>query len=320
MGETAIEWADYTFNPWIGCEKVSAGCKHCYAERDTSNRVSTARGLPLWGPSSTRRRTSEANWREPLLWNKQAKALRAICEREAIPFVRPRVFCASLADVFEDRPELATWRTDLFNLIERCDELDWLLVTKRPENVREMVPFLWSGSNDFARSVGTWPKHVWLGTTVEDRKALTRIDDLRNAPAVVRFLSIEPLLEDLGTLDLRGISWVIVGGESGPKARPMLPAWVRSIRGQCRAAGVPFFFKQWGEWSPIMPSAYRREDVALWNERTDKSWVYLRDLELDRREAWDEHEHGDVRMYKVGKKAAGRTLDERTWDEVPHGS
>jgi protein gp37 len=113
------------------------------------------------------------------------------------------------------------------------------------------------------------------------------------------------------------IHWVIVGGESGTNARPMHPDWVRSIRDQCVAAGVPFFFKQWGEWTPDTPNGYRLENVALWNYKDADEWIYLRDLQPDRRENWNEHEVGDVRMYKVGKKNAGRVLDGRTWDEVP---
>jgi protein gp37 len=131
-------------------------------------------------------------------------------------------------------------------------------------------------------------------------------------------LSIEPLLEDLGTLDLDGIHWVIVGGESGNGARPMHPDWARSIRDQCVEAKVPFFFKQWGSWGPMTSDgSYRLQDVALSNEQESKDWIYLEDLEEDRRENWDEAQHGDVRMYRQKKKAAGRFLDGRTWDEMP---
>lgn len=352
MGDsTTIEWVGEngkTFNPWIGCEKISAGCKNCYASVDTYARVSASRGLPLWGSGSTRHRTSTANWKKPLAWNKRAKMSREITEHllrtegRALPHDRPRVFCASLADVFEGgRPELDAWRADLWRLIEQCDELDWLLLTKQPENVRKMVPWEWIGrgaceeckgngyafgealcghcpgcnGEDFARAP-KWPSYVWLGTTVENQAmADERIPHLLRVPASVRFVSIEPLL---GPVDLTAtpagdvlcrcagcmtmtpdarISWVIVGGESGPGARPMHPDWVRSIRDQCVAAGVPFFFKQWGEW-------VQEEQAPIDTVLPSTSYTFPK-LKGD--------------FWKAGKKAAGRELDGRSWDEVPNG-
>lgn len=217
MGKnTNIEWCNHTWNPWVGCTKVSPGCAHCYAES-----LSKRTGLAVWGDNGTRRVTSDANWRNPLKWAKDA-AKRG---------VREQVFCASLADVFEDRDDLAAPRHRLWNLIfETYDSLDWLLLTKRPENF-DMLPLQF------------WDR-VWLGTSVENHTAKTRIEHLRKAHAAVRFLSVEPLLEDLGTINLDGINWVIVGGESGAGARPMEEAWVRSIRDQCVEASVPFFYKQ----------------------------------------------------------------------------
>lgn len=270
MGENSkIEWCHHTFNPWIGCTKVSDGCANCYAEEMMDHRY----GRAQWGPGGTRVRTSDTNWKKPLLWDRAAAAAGE----------RHRVFCASLADVFEDRPELETWRYDLFFLIEKTPHLDWLLLTKRPENVVESInPTMLALPN------------VWIGTSVENQEqADKRIPELLKIPAAVRFLSMEPLL---GPVDLSlrwdrlefvpGIHWVIVGGESGRNARPMHPDWARGLRDQCQAAGVPFLMKQWGEWTPENNTPTRAE-----------------------RHSWG--------LYRVGKHAAGRSLDGRTWDEFP---
>jgi protein gp37 len=227
VGEhTEIAWTDHTFNPWWGCFKVSAGCTNCYAET-FSKRV----GQHIWGPPATtpRRLFGEKHWAEPLKWNLAA-------EREG---VRKRVFCASMADVFEDHPMLSPEREKLWALIERTPMLDWQLLTKRPENILTMVPYDWQE--------GT-PDNVWLGTSVENQEqAEIRISWLLTAPASVLFLSCEPLLGDVDlTPWLGGINWVIAGGESGPKHRPFDPGWARSLRDQCTAAGVPYFFKQVG--------------------------------------------------------------------------
>jgi len=248
MGDTTeISWADKTFNPWTGCTKVSPACTHCYAE-SWAKRT----GIVKWGDSAERRRTSESNWKDPIKWNRVAM----------ISGERKRVFCASLADVFEDREELKPWRKELFELIGATPMLDWLLLTKRPENIlRMMGESCPRGSSHGLRS------HLFLGTTVESQDQARRIDYLVNCRpwARVLFLSVEPML---GPLDLfpwlhapdetfghdynLGIDWVICGGESGGHARPMNPAWATSLRDQCVDAGVPFHFKQWGEWSPVV--------------------------------------------------------------------
>lgn len=173
MGEhTAISWTDHTFNPWTGCARVSPGCQNCYAEGWAKRS-----GLVEWGVNGTRRVTSDANWRKPLKWNRDAEAAGS-------PAL---VFCASLADVFEDRPELDEPRGHLFELIGHTPHLIWQLLTKRPQNVMRMVPY-----GDTAR---TWPANVWIGTTVEDQqRAHERIPHLLEVPAPVRFLSCEPLL------------------------------------------------------------------------------------------------------------------------------
>lgn len=246
MGITTIEWTatidpdgtvhpGYTFNPWLGCTKVSDGCKHCYAESLMDHRY----GKVKWGPTGQRQRTSAANWRKPLQWNRQAEAQVSAGGR------RPRVFCASLADVFEDNLQLVEWRDELFTMIEKTPYLDWLLLTKRPHRIMEDVPAAWR----------RWfPDNVWLGTSIENQEAADqRIPELLSVPAKVRFLSCEPLL---GEVSLRRwappsagwapspIHWVIVGAESGHGARPMNLDWARSLRDQCQAASVSFFFKQ----------------------------------------------------------------------------
>lgn len=278
MENSKIEWVatvnpdgtvspGHTFNPVIGCMKVSDGCKHCYAEALMDKRYNRAQ----WGPNTRRIRTSSSNWKKPLQWNANAKASGQ----------RAKVFCASLSDVFEDHPDWVQPRADLFSLIAETPHLDWLLLTKRPENINRMVAdyagdCAWLGWN------GGYPRtNIWIGTSVENQEqAEKRIPHLLNVEAPVKFLSCEPLLgpvklwdyiefdnrlDGIGivhdyrwqpsTLDspgesvgcsYPGISWVIVGGESGQKARPMQLAWARSLRDQCQAAGVSYFCKQLG--------------------------------------------------------------------------
>ncbi|MET4594774.1 MULTISPECIES: phage Gp37/Gp68 family protein [unclassified Sphingomonas] len=258
---SAIEWTNHTFNPWIGCTKVGPGCDHCYAEALAGSRL----GVP-WGPGAPRRRTGDANWKQPRRWNRRAAAAGA----------RERVFCASLADVFDNEVDPA-WRVDLFRLIVETPHLDWLLVTKRVGNASKM-----------ASAAGGWPANVWLGATIVDQAEADR--DLPKLLAVdgprFRFLSMEPLLEPVAfdPCDLSALDWVIVGGESGPSARPMHPDWARSMRDQCAVAFVPFLFKQWGE------------------------------------NAWAERVEGDpstLTAYRAGKKYAGRLLDGVTHDGLP---
>lgn len=244
--ETKIEWCHHTFNPWRGCTKVSAGCTHCYAETMSKRNPKT---LGVWGDSGTRVVASEAMWREPLKWDKAAVKAGE----------RRRVFCASLADWLEDRPELVAPRVRLYHLIEQTKNLDWLLLTKRIENYQRFqggdgVPRSWTES---VRS------NVWLGVSVENQAAADeRISLLKQTPAAVRFLSVEPLLGpvrlpfrygddpyhgDYGqSLIHQAIDWVIVGGESGPGARPCNVEWIRSIVRQCSDTDVACFVKQLG--------------------------------------------------------------------------
>lgn len=300
-----ISWTDNTFNPWMGCTKVSPACQHCYAERDMDHRY----GQVTWGPNGSRVKTAEANWRKPLRWNREAASSGS----------RLYVFCASLADVFEDwkgpivnaaghtlyrmpdgqyvslesgqffldSREAATMddlRRDLFALIDATPNLDWLLLTKRPENVERM----WFGHT----STGFRPCHrsnVILGTSIENQewtdKRLPLLHAAKRSGLVGRtFVSAEPLVGPImlhGEQDGKvfrhlggdGIDWVITGGESGPNARACNPEWFRSLRDQAEAAGVPFHFKQWGEF--------------------------------------------DVNENRVGVKVAGRVLDGQTHDGLP---
>ncbi|KFX64221.1 phage Gp37Gp68 [Burkholderia sp. K24] len=294
-----IEWTDHTFNPWEGCQKVGPGCDRCYAEARNA-RFSGGTAIN-WGPGAPRRRTSPANWRKPLAWN---AAHREFFEAHGR---RQRVFCASLADVFDSAVD-PVWRRDLFDLIELTPNLNWLLLTKRIGNVFEMVAR--ARSHDWLAG----RDNVWLGATIVNQEEADRdIPKLLVVPARLRFLSLEPLL---GPVDLEsipwgghrvsvlqgwnspdhGLHWIIAGGESGRDARPMHPDWTRSLRDQCAAAGVPFLFKQWGEWVPMMGHI---EGVSVHG---------LKFIHLD----------GTI-MGRAGKKAAGRCLDGRTHDEFPQG-
>ena len=222
--ETGISWTDHTFNPWWGCEKVSPACDSCYAE-STANRY----GPKVWGKDAPRRFFGDKHWNEPIGWDKKAS-------KEG---VRRRVFCASMADVFEDRRELDKARLLLWDVIEATPDLDWLLLSKRPENFRAMLPPSWM----------ILPRlNVWLGVTAENqRRADERIPLLLKTPAVVRFVSAEPLLEPVNFSRFRdGLDWVIVGGESGPGCRPMEVKWATDILHQSRAMGFAYFMKQLG--------------------------------------------------------------------------
>ncbi len=224
--KTGIKWTDSTFNPWCGCAKVSAGCDNCYAEA-----LDHRTGGAHWGPKAQPRLMSESNWQAPLRWQRSAERAGK----------RHKVFCGSMCD-WCDKNAPAGQLERLWALIRQTPDLDWQLLTKRATLLRDCLPPGFSSH--------TYP-NVWLGVTVENKaQGLPRVEILRQIPAAVRFLSIEPLLEDLGTIDLTGIDWVICGGESGPGARPMQPAWVRSIRDQCLRQRVMFFFKQWGAWTP----------------------------------------------------------------------
>jgi protein gp37 len=355
---TEIAWCDSTFNPWIGCTKVGPGCDNCYAELLDKNRFSVAFS-PLvdgqrlqeihWGHGAARHRTKL--WSNPPKWNttpfyqclacgnrfalkKQGEVTCDKCGGDRVKGVRRRVFCASLADVFDNEVEPA-WRADLLMLIRATPNLDWLLLTKRIGNVTRLLQEAqdllraqdrldgWDWLNDWTS--GSSPANVWLGATIVNQEEADRdVPKLLATPARVRFLSMEPLLGPVSSrrewldgtyqgaeyADFFGgkhhrieygprLSWVIAGGESGPHARPMHPDWDRSLRDQCAAAGVPFLFKQWGEWAPW---ARVPEDTSRLRAGDSFSWL------PDGRGAWS---------YRVGKKAAGRLLDGVTHDAFP---
>lgn len=220
-----IEWCHHTFNPWVGCTKVSPACDHCYAEGWAKRS-----GMVQWG-NHPRRRTSSATWAKPFKWNREADALG----------LRYRVFCASLADWLDNQaPD--SWRADLAEVIEETPHLDWLLLTKRPQNWQKHSP--WHDDDV--------PGNVWLGLTAENQEEFDRRwPHIANVPATVHFVSYEPAL---GPLTIRNAypvpDWIIAGGESGPGHRHPDQAWFRSIRDECAAAQVPFLFKQWGGAMP----------------------------------------------------------------------
>ncbi|MCP3724658.1 phage Gp37/Gp68 family protein [Paraburkholderia sp. CNPSo 3272] len=344
MENTTIEWADHTFNPFVGCTKVSPGCDHCYAEQLLDKRLHKV----VWGAGQRRLRTSATTWREPLKWNARHAEFFATHGR------RQRVFCASLADVFDNAIDPA-WRVELFELIAQTPNLDWLLLTKRIGNARAMLNDV---IDELSHGLNTWDElpwpGVWLGATVVNQEEADRdIPKLLEVPARIKFLSMEPLLgpvdindwlvpgfphctgfEQGGSMDngycglcaghrsdpihQQGmhdfVDWVICGGESGPHARPMHPGWVRDIREQCAKAGVAFLFKQWGEWAPRENFAgplIRAERTAVWSGH---GWRF---------DATTPTVAGGLRrddeptLSRCGKKNAGRTLDGRTYDGFP---
>lgn len=327
---TKIEWTDHTFNPWEGCQKVGPGCDNCYAE---TRNARFAGGAPVnWGAGAPRRRTSDSNWQVPVKWNKQAKLqhdawegfkdqhpgltdVELIAEGFTKPR-RPRVFCASLADVFDNTVD-PQWRADLFTLIQKTPYLDWLLLTKRIGNVVPMLSELCHGHDEHLSLLDMMPlPNVWIGATIVNQEEADRdIPKLLAVPAKVRFLSMEPLI---GPVNLgpylydihldngeKPVDWVIVGGESGPGARAMHPDWARGLRDQCEAAGTAFLFKQWGEWMPGVKSGDKVQLVFEPNGPTGPDKPEFTD--------WPD----GACAARVGKKAAGRKLDGRTWDEFP---
>lgn len=318
MAETTeIAWCDSTFNPWIGCTKVGPGCDNCYAKASWEDRKHRV----VWGAGQARSRTK--TWGDPVKWNKQHEAFFAAHGR------RQRVFCASLADVFDNEVP-PSWRVDLLRLIAETPNLDWLLLSKRIGNAHQMMIKAfqsgWPAHGTMWARWGELFQNVWLGATICNQAEADRdIPKLLAIPAAKRFLSMEPLL---GPVDLvqaiaceycggdgytmygpddiacsacdgrsidrdvalgeSGIDWVIVGGESGPKARPMHPDWARSLRDQCQAASVHHFFKQWGEFAP--------------NWLNDDNGAKI---------------PGSEWVDRMGRRLAGRQLDGREWNEVP---
>lgn len=334
MQRTGIEWTDASWNPLRGCSRVSEGCRNCYAER-----MALRFGAPPKGPFKNV--VNESGWNgqielaehkltEPLSW----KAPR-------------RIFVNSMSDLFHEKvPD--EWIAEIWRVMFKVQRHTYQVLTKRAERMAELTPRL-------VEVFGVLP-NIWLGVSVEDQAAADeRIPHLLRTPAAVRFLSVEPLLgpvrigfrgQDSGYREKQRqrpvpessilnpdpcLHWVIVGGESGPGARPMHPDWVRSIRDQCQAAGVPFFFKQWGEWAPL-PELF---DWSISEVGSNRSFVrVLRAFKrkhgaarlLDGRpEGWDAAmvrdglppDKGTMAMGLIGKKRAGRDLDGREWSEFP---
>jgi protein gp37 len=302
---TNIEWCDSTWSAWIGCTKVSTedagggACDNCYAEA-LNKRFN---GGQNWGPGAPRRRTSDANWRMPLSWNRNAISFLLEHGRNR------RVFLNNQADIFDNEVDDAL-RAEVFDLIEATPHLDWLLLTKRIGNAKRMLPARWL-------EVDGWPKNVRLGITVCNQPEYLRDASKLFALGCPNFVSIEPML---GPMDLAAvpytdfgsmIDWAICGGESGNGARPMHPDWVRALRDQCEAAGVPFLLKQWGEWAP--PS--KLEDLRFLGDmmRAGKAvHAYGSGREPD-----GHFRKGDDHLLRVGKKAAGRALDGALHDGYP---
>ena len=242
--QSGIEWTEATWNPVTGCDKVSPGCAHCYAER-------MAKRLHAMGT---------ANYTNGFELTLQPQMLEM-----PLKWKRPRkIFVNSMSDLFHIAVP-PSFIDRVFGVMSRANWHQYQVLTKRSERLLELDSRL------------PWESHIWMGVSVENRRFTSRIDDLRRTRAKVKFLSLEPLLGPLENLDLRGIDWVIVGGESGPRARPMDPAWVTSIRDQCRMADAAFFFKQWGG---VFKSRTGRElDGRTWDEMpTPRRWA-LRSLD-----------------------------------------
>lgn len=308
MDKTKIEWTDATWNPLRGCCRVSEGCRNCYAET-VANRFKGP-GQPYEGLIASGGQ-----------WNGQIKLIPEKLE-EPLRWTKPRkVFVNSMSDLFhENVPD--EFIDQVFAVMAQCPQHIFQVLTKRPKRMLNyfMRCGLVGASNDLADlTTGNWPlPNVWLGVSVEDQEtANERIPYLQKCPAAVRWLSIEPLIDSIDFFEcsnhwyqnnytpwrnapiLADIDWVVVGGESGPHARPMNPEWVRTIRDQCKPANVPFFFKQWGEWLPgEAPAAPENEDYAIF---AGKGYRF----------------EGGQWMDRVTKKKAGRTLDGQIWDQYP---
>jgi protein gp37 len=237
---SAIEWTEATWNPTTGCDRVSLGCDNCYA-------LTLSRRLKAMGAAKYQTdgdpRTSGPGF---------GVAIHPAALRVPYAWRQPRiVFVNSMSDLFHAKVPL-TFVRDVLAVISDTPQHTYQLLTKRSVRLRKLAPEL------------DWPDNLWMGVSVENEQAMSRIDDLRAVPAAVRFLSCEPLLGPLPNMNLAGIGWVIAGGESGPGHRPMSPAWAADIRDQCSEAQVPFFFKQWGGRTP--KAAGRHLDGRLWDE------------------------------------------------------
>jgi protein gp37 len=301
---TAIEWTDETWNPVTGCDRVSEGCRFCYIERTPPFRIE-GRRFDKNGKMGVRLHPDRLD--TPLHWRKPR-----------------RVFVNSLSDLFH--PEVPhEFIARVFSVMARTPQHTFQVLTKRPqqmarllegelgEGVESLLGCLWNEEEAQGLYDALWPlPNVWLGTSIENDRYTWRAAHLRNTPAAIRFVSLEPLLGPVPSLALDGIDWVIVGGESGPHARPMHPDWARDIRDRCVAAGVPFFFKQWGAWRPGL--ANTPGSASPLNHGYfcgDGRWLSGTGNRATSAPGTREH------IARVGKASAGRLLDGRTWDEMP---
>jgi protein gp37 len=278
--ESSIEWTDATWNPVTGCTEISPGCDHCYAKTIAER----FRGVP---GHAYEQGFDLKLWPErlelPLRWKKPR-----------------RIFVNSMSDLFHALVPHA-FVAQVFDTMRRADHHIYQVLTKRPKHMARF----------FAQHPEiVLPSHIQCGTTIESDAYTWRADYLRDVPAMVRFISAEPLLSALHSLDLTGIQWLIVGGESGHGARPMNPNWARALRTQAQAAGVAFFFKQWGEHAPIngdTPMPAGDAPRLMRGVRSDGTVLSGNDT-MDQADAW---------MWRAGKGRAGRLLDGREWNEMP---
>lgn len=297
MGKSKIEWTDRVWNTVTGCSKISPGCDNCYAER-MSKRFAETWGLPADDPFKVTLYPERLE--QPLRWTKPSK-----------------VFVCSMADLFHDDVSFE-FTHEIWDVMKSCPQHTFLVLTKRPEKMKEALERIYSLQR-FGWAKGFW-NHVWLGVTAENQEqADKRIPILLQISAAKRFVSVEPMLSEVKILNYLGeevkwnchgdeisrrtsLDWVICGGESGPGARPMHPDWARSLRDQCKSAGVPFFFKQWGEWAECPPEFQHKRIDIDGRDLTELPGI------------WDE---SDTVMQRVGKKKAGCLLDGQEWKQYP---
>jgi protein gp37 len=320
MGKTSIEWTDASWNPIVGCTEISPGCANCYAARLAATRL---RNTPQYRDLAVldHEPLGSGKWRPH--WTGEVRFLPERLE-EPLHWRKPRrIFVCDMGDLFHESVEDA-WISEVFAIMASCQQHTFQVLTKRPARMQNLISVPFLADTSHVKNWPGWPlPNVWLGVSVENQHfADERIPLLLDTPAAVRWISAEPLLGPVdldseqenglhalgcGDVECRrhgceGIDWVVCGGESGPNARPMHPDWARSLRDQCHAAGVPFFFKQWGQWlhATQMEAAMTSSELDL----------------LSRGTRCRDTGHGDL-YFKVGKKRAGRQLDGSDWKQFP---
>lgn len=309
MGKTSIEWTDASWNPIVGCTEISPGCANCYAARLASTRLSTT---PAYRDLAVVDHEPLGSGKKRPRWNGQLRFSQKVLN-EPLHWKTPRkIFVCDMGDLFHQAADTG-WIRSVFDVIVQCPQHTFQILTKRADLMRAFMV-------TWAPAAARFLPNVWLGVSVENQHfADERIPLLLNTPAAVRWISAEPLLGPLRLVVEQGLNWVVCGGESGSNARPMHPDWARSLRDQCQAVGVPFFFKQWGEWLPrdLHPS-------STWKIKRKRNGEY----EPSRLASFDPQgtlhlgsigsaAPGWQFLNRVGKKAAGRLLDGREWNEFP---